>query len=100
MKLIKALSLAVVVATTGVGVAHADDDYLERAAYQDPAVSQNLAKARAIINQKGYQIIDELEIDEKRGKLYVETEAIKNGRKYDIRLDYPSLKNFRATLDR
>ncbi|STZ63531.1 Uncharacterised protein [Moraxella lacunata] len=100
MKITKALAIALALTTASIGMAHADDNHLERTAYQDPAVHQNLEKARTIIEAQGYQITDELEIDEKRGKLYVETEAIKNGKKYDIRLDYPSLKNLQAKLDR
>lgn len=100
MKLVKALSIALALSVVSVGVAHADDDHLELTAQQDRAYTQNLEKARTIITKKGYQITDELEVDEEWGKLYVKTEAIKNGKKYDIRLDYPSLSNFKAKLDR
>lgn len=105
MKLTKALSVALALSVASIGVSYADNDYddddrLELTAQQDRAYNQNLAKARTIITQKGYQITDELEVDEKRGKLYVTTEAIKGGKKYDIRLDYPSLSNFKATPDR
>lgn len=103
MKLTKALSVALALSVASIGVSYADNDYddrLELTAQQDQAYNQNLAKARTIITQKGYQITDELEVDEKRGKLYVTTEAIKGGKKYDIRLDYPSLSNFKATPDR
>lgn len=100
MKIIKALTVALTLTTASIGMAQAGDDHLERNAYQDPAVGQNLDKARTIITEQGYQIIDELDISESWGKLYVETEAIKNGKKYDVRLDYPTLKNLKATLDR
>ncbi len=98
MKLIKSLALSLILATVATA-AHAGDDRLERSAYQDPAVKQNLEKARTIITNQGYQIIDDIEIDEDWGKLYVKTEAIKNGKKYDVRLDYPALNNLKAKLD-
>lgn len=98
MKLLKSLALSLTL-ISAVTAAHAGDDRLEQKAYQDPAVQQTLEKARTIISNQGYQIIDDIEIDEDWGKLYVKTEAIKNGKKYDVRLDYPTLNNLKAKLD-
>ena len=92
MKITKALAIALALTTASIGMAHADDNHLERTAYQDPTVHQNLEKARTIIEAQGYQITDKLEICQNRSH--------QKGQKYDIRLDYPNLKNLQVKLDR
>ncbi|MDO4896085.1 MAG: PepSY domain-containing protein [Moraxella sp.] len=92
MKLTKAIFLSLILATTAVGVAHADyDDYIEAKVYQDPQLDNKIEQAIRIVKNKGYEVAD-VDIDTRFGKPVLEIEAYKGRMEYEIILSYPDLK--------
>lgn len=69
----------------------ANDGRTKKDVYTDPSYQNNVAKVRSELQARGYQI-NNVEAGEHDGKKTLEVTALKNGQKWSVRLDYPSLK--------
>lgn len=101
MKLFTAIAFSALIAVpmlSSVAYANDYDDIIEQQVYSDVNFDQNTQKAVRDLQKRGY-VVQEIDVDTYRGKPVLEVEAYKNGQKYEIIMEYPSLRILKEKRD-
>lgn len=99
MKRLTALMLTALLLAPVVSTPVWANDAIKAQALNDPNFTVNRQKAIDKLQHQGFTVT-EIEVDDHRGKPVLEVEAVKEGRKYDIKLSYPALKILKQKIDR
>ncbi|MDO4895853.1 MAG: PepSY domain-containing protein [Moraxella sp.] len=80
--------------------AHANQNgQIEQQIRADKDYDTNVAKARSMLQARGYQV-KEIKAGAENGQKCLEVEAYKGASKYEVKLDYPNLKIIKEKLDK